>query len=196
MNRTHSHKRSRGFSLLEATIVVSMLLAISAIATPNMMTVIANARLRGGATSLSGLLQNSRMMAVKLNKIETVHFTVMSNGPVAYIDVKQTGSYASTDPQVQLGAPVTKVTTPTGVGAPPAIDDATLTFTNARTEDPSFNVCGLPCTYSGGACVNHGYVFYFTDTRPLGKSGWAAVSITPAGRIRTWFWNGYSWVNS
>lgn len=195
MMRTHSRNRSRGFSLLEATIVVSMLMAISAIATPNMMNVIANARLRGGVTSLSGLLQNSRMMALKLNTFETVHFTVMANGPVAYIDLNRDNLYESIDPQVQLGAPVTKVTAPTGAGAPPAIDDATLSFTSAQTADPSFNAYGLPCTYSGGTCVSHGYVFYFTDSRPLGKNGWAAVSITPAGRIKTWYWDGANWVN-
>lgn len=195
MMRTHSRYCERGFSLLEAVIVVSMLMAISAIATPNMMTAVANARLRGGATSLSGLLQNSRMMALKLNKVETVHFTVMSHGPVAYIDVNQDGAYENTDPQVQLGAPMTKVTMPSGPGAPPPIDDTTLSFSDVRTSDPSFNAYGLPCRKSSGSCVNHGFVYYFTDTRPLGKSGWAAVSITPAGRIRTWFWDGSSWVN-
>lgn len=195
MMRTHSRGYDRGFSLLEAVIVVSMLMAISAIATPNMMTVVANARLRGGATSLSGLLQNSRMMALKVNKVETVHFTVMSHGPVAYIDVNQDGAYENTDPQVQLGAPMTKITMPSGPGAPPPIDDTTLTFTDVRTSDPSFNAYGLPCRKSGVSCVNHGFVYYFTDTRPLGKSGWAAVSITPAGRIKTWFWNGSNWVN-
>jgi hypothetical protein len=53
----------------------------------------------------------------------------------------------------------------------------------------------LPCTYSGGNCTSAGFVYYFMDHRPMGRSGWAAVSISPAGRLKRWFWSGSTWVN-
>lgn len=184
-----------GFSLVELTVVVSILLVVGAIFTPAVMTVVANARLRGGITSLSGILQSCRMTAVKQNRTMSVHYTVISHGPLAYVKEATVSSptVASTDPQVELGAPVTLVSTLTGPGAPGvALDSAILGFTPA-TSDASFNPRGSPCTYSSGSCTNSGFVYYLTDSRPLGKSGWAAVTISPAGRIQKWFWNGYGW---
>jgi prepilin-type N-terminal cleavage/methylation domain-containing protein len=62
---------------------------------------------------------------------------------------------------------------------------------------PTFNSRGLPCLYNSptNCPTGGGYVFYFSDTRPLGQSGWAAISISPAGRIKTWYWNGSTWAN-
>ncbi len=192
-----SHRLSitTGFSLLEMTVVVSILLVVGAILAPTMMTVIANARLRAGITSLSGMLQSCRMIAVKRNRTMSVHFTVISQGPLAYVKEATVSSptVASTDPQVELGAPVSLVSSLSSPGAPSvALDLTTLGFTPA-TSDASFNPRGSPCTYSSGNCTNSGFVYYLTDTRPLGKSGWAAVTISPAGRIQKWFWNGHAW---
>ena len=176
--------------------VVSILLVVAAFATPYMVNVIANVRLRGGMTSLAGLFQDCRAISIKQNRLMSTHFTIVSAGPVAYVKDASVSSpsLASTDPQVQLGAPVTKVTSLTGItGAPSVLDNATLGFT-PQTVDPTFNPRGLPCTYSGGTCTGiAGYVYYFTDSRPLGANGWAAVSISPAGRVKVWMWNGVSW---
>lgn len=184
-----------GFSLIELTVVVSILLVVSAIFTPAVITVVANARLRGGTTSLSGMLQSCRMIAVKQNRTMSVHFTVISHGPLVYVKEATVSSptVASTDPQVELGAPVTLVSSLSTPGAPSiALDNSILGFAPA-TSDASFNPRGSPCAYSGGNCTNSGFVYYLTDTRPLGKNGWAAVTISPAGRIQKWFWNGYGW---
>ncbi len=186
-----------GFSLLEMTVVVSILLVVSAILAPTMMTVIANARLRSGATSLSGILQSCRMIAVKTNRTESVHYTVISHGPLAYVKdaTVSSPSVASTDPQVELGAPVSLVSSLSGPGAPSVTLDSIMGIT-LLTGDASFNPRGSPCSYSSGNCTpDVGFVYYLTDTRPLGQSGWAAVTISPAGRIQKWFWNGYAWGN-
>ena len=112
---------------------------------------------------------------------------------MAYVkNAADTSDLATADTQAQLGAPLTKFTTPTGTGAPPELTSAELSFT-AVTSDPSFNSRGLPCEYVSGVCTNKGFVYYFKDTRPLGASRWAAVSISPAGRIKRWFWTGTNW---
>src|SRR5262245_39690630 len=80
---TMTRRPSSGFSLLELLVVVLIMMVIGVIALPNMVNVVSNARLRGGATNLSGLLQNARMIAVKENRVKSVHFTVMTNGAVA-----------------------------------------------------------------------------------------------------------------
>jgi len=185
----------RGFSILEMLIAVSVLLILGAITIPSMVLVISNARLQGGGTSLAGLLQSCQMLAVKQNETITLRFTVLGNGPVAYLKPAADASgLAGTDPQAQLGAPLTKVTTPSGPGAPSALTSTALGF-SPQTGDPSFNSRGLPCAYSSGVCSNAGFVYYFYDKRPLGPTGWIAVSVSPAGRIKRWVWTGSSWGN-
>jgi Tfp pilus assembly protein FimT len=185
--------RASGFSLLELAVGVLLVMVLGVIAIPNMVMVISNVRLRGGATTLSGLLQSCRMIAVKENRTKTTRFTVLSSGPVAYVKgAADASGISKTDPQAQLGVPLTKFTTPTGLGAPAALTSTELGFT-AATTDPSFNSRGLPCSYSAGNCTNSGFAYYFKDVRPLGRSGWTAVSISPAGRIKQWFWNGTTW---
>ena len=191
MNRTKGF--SNGFSLLEILLVLGIILALIGIGVPSMATIISNARLSGGVTNLSGLLQNCRMIAIKENKVKSAHFTVLANGPVAYVkNAADTSAVSKDDAQAQLGAPLTKFTTPTGANAPPELTSGELSFT-AVTSDPSFNARGLPCEYVSGVCTNRGFVYYFKDTRPLGASRWAALSISPAGRIKRWSWSGTNW---
>jgi Tfp pilus assembly protein FimT len=181
--------------MVELLAVLAIVLCISAYAIPNFVVGIANIRLRSGMSSLSGLLQNCRMTAIKRNRDMSVHFAVVAAGPVAFIKDSATGgtTLANTDPQVELGAPVTMNQSPSGTGAPTLMDSTLLGF-DPSTADPSFNARGIPCLYSSGTCPK-GFVFYFTDTRPLGKNGWAAVSVSPAGRVKTWIWNGTAWAN-
>jgi hypothetical protein len=47
------------------------------------------------------------------------------------------------------------------------------------------------CTNAGST----GFIEYFKDNRIGGSGGWAAISITPAGRIKRWFWSGSAWTD-
>lgn len=187
-------KKHRGFSLLELLIVLSIILVLAAFSVPKMFTVIANIKLRSAATSLAGALQNARMLAVKSNRTMTVRFTAIQNSPYAYIKDATAAStaIAQTDYQVQLGAPIIQVDTPTGTVTP--LDPTVLGYTPLTLPDlASFNPRGLPCKYVSGVCTTNGFAFYFTDKRQLGGSGWTAVSVSPAGRVTQWFWYGNSW---
>jgi prepilin-type N-terminal cleavage/methylation domain-containing protein len=201
MRRYITAKADRnGFSLVEVLLVVAIGLIVTTISLPRMNIVIANMKLRSSMTSVSGLLQNARAMAVQQNKIMVAkHFnrTVMPFSLVYYVKLATDSSAMVTkDPQVELEAPITPYATPAGVGAPPAITNTALgLIANPITSDPSFNTRGLPCAYSGGACASNAFIQYFKDDRISGSGGWAAISITPAGRIKRWFWSGSSWVD-
>ena len=188
-----------GFSLLEVMIVTAISMVITMTAVPNMVTGIGNMRLRSSMTSLAGVLQNCRMMAVKQNRVMSTHFQGRAFGSLtglaAYVKVaSDTSTVITSDSQVQMEEPITRVITPSGAGAPTLIDTTTLGFT-PQTGDPSFNTTGLPCAYSSGLCPNYGFVFYFHDSRPQGQMGWAALSISPAGRMKKWYWTGSTWTD-
>jgi prepilin-type N-terminal cleavage/methylation domain-containing protein len=184
-----------GFSLLELLIVIAIFTVIAVVAVPNVTLALSHARLRASMTSFSGVIQNTRMTAVKQNATMSTHVVVKPHGLIAYVKTATDGSdLSSWDPQVQLQAPISRVTTLSGPGAPTELDTAVLGFT-PETVDPSFNSRGMPCTYSGGNCVSHGFLYYFKENRPRNQNGWAAVSISPAGRIKKWYWNGSAWTD-
>jgi type II secretory pathway pseudopilin PulG len=186
--------RSAGFTLVEILIVVAIMMIMAAVSMPSILAAIAHAKLRGASSSLSGLIQSSRMRAVKRNKTVTVHFVTMGAVPFAVVkDVADTSTDLKvTDPQVQLGASRIHVANPTG-DAPP-LTDAILSYTPLNLPDlVSFNARGLPCKYASGVCTTAGFIYYLTDTsRP---SAWTAVSISPGGRVKQWFWNGRVWTD-
>ncbi|HEX4997840.1 MAG TPA: prepilin-type N-terminal cleavage/methylation domain-containing protein [Terriglobia bacterium] len=190
-------RADHGFSLIELSVVVLIGLVVTTMAMPNMLTVIANTRLRGNISTLSGIYQNCRMMAIKNNRTMTTRFNNSTNGIMAYVKAATDNSAVTrTDTQVELQKPIVRYTAAALAlnSGPAGVSSSALGFTPA-SGDPSFNSRGLPCAYSGGTCTNQGFIAYFKDTRRAGMTGWAAVSISPAGRIKKWFWNGSAWAD-
>ena len=96
-----------GFSLLEVCFVLAIALVLSAISIPNMAAVVSNARLHAGVSSISGLLQNGRMIAVKKNKAMSVHFEAEDASIVGYVkEVLDTSERTGSDMQAQWEDPV------------------------------------------------------------------------------------------
>ena len=186
----------KGFSFLEVLIVVAILLILAIVAIPNMSRVVANSRLRAGMTSMSGLFQNCRMQAVKQNKILTTHFTTPSVAVVAFVkEATLAATLTNSYPQVTWTSPVVLVTSPSGPNAPSTLLTSTVLGFTPLTSEASFNTRGLPCNFSGGICSNSGFLYYFKDTSQTGTRGWAAISISPAGRIKRWAWSGSAWTD-
>lgn len=183
-----------GLTMVEVLVVVSIGLLLSAIALPNMLNVIATTRLRSNISTLSGIFQDCRMLAVKNNSTMTTHFVTQTEGIIAYVKyATDTSALQTSDPQVELQDPILQYGAPNDPTIP-SLDTTVLGFV-PQTGIASFNSRGLPCAYSSGTCAASGFAYYFKDTRRGGSSGWAAVSISPAGRITRWFWNGTGWGN-
>ena len=196
------NRERAGFSFPELLIVVGVGLIITVVAVPVMSNAIANMKLRSNMTSLSGLLQNTRAIGVQQNAAKTACHFNSSDPPysliyfVKSVTVCTTATVDTTDPQVELEAPIIPYATPSGPGAPPPMDNATLgSLSTPLTSDPSFNSNGLPCSYSGICTPNTAFIQYFKDSRFAGSGGWAAISISPAGRIRRWFFSGSVWTS-
>jgi prepilin-type N-terminal cleavage/methylation domain-containing protein len=198
MSRLRFQNR-RGFSLVELIMVMAIMLAIAAIALPRFVTFVSNYQLKAGLTGVSGVLQQTRMLSVRKNThINFLTYTA-SNRTFVYGDVDGSNSWNNGEPVAQLPTQVSIQTS----GNP---GDAT-TIPNFVAEAPSvtpqFNSRGLPCVMISGICQNLnttaspvrnvGFVIYVQNTGRFGVSQWGAVTVTPAGRIQTWVWNGGSY---
>ena len=190
-----------GFSMIELMVVVGVIITLSAIALPTMFSVVASAHLRGSMNDLSGLFQNGRNIAVRQNIISRVRFQVSGGQCFAYVDngANPTG-LTYTVPQLSLPRQFTKVSPPSGVGAP-----TPLTATNCganslttldTTDDTYFSSVGLPCQYSSGSCSGtQAFAYYFNYASSSGGTRWTSICVSPAGRMTTWYWNGATWTN-
>jgi prepilin-type N-terminal cleavage/methylation domain-containing protein len=198
-----SCKRGQGgFSLFEVAVVLSVGLILIAIAFPRMTNVIATQKLRGSMTTASSFLQNVRMLAIKKNRTMMALSFNRTDPPYSLVywtkEPTDSSSFSPKFSQVELEAPITPMGTPMGPGAPAAITNTALgLLVDPEVTAPSFNSRGLPCKFNSltGQCENKAFITYFKDNRIGGSGGWAAVSLTPAGRIKRWFWTGSAWTD-
>ena len=184
-------KRAQGFSLLELIVVVGMALIVAAIAMPNMMTAIANYRLRSASSNLAGLFQSARMTSVHDNRFYAVRYGLIGTGKIAFVDLNNNNTFDAGEPSVQFPQGTTVVG-----GGGPSLAGLSLGWV-PKPPPIRFNQQGFPCAISGSTCVTMsggytvGYFQYVTDTR--GK--WAGVLVSPGGRIRSYMWSGSAWTN-
>lgn len=195
---------SSGFSLVELLAVVGITLIIAAIALPTMSRVIDNSKIRGALGEVSNVAQLCRTQAVKTNVSQRLYFSTTAVPGRVVLYVKNASSLSTdplltSDPQLWLSPEFAISAVPTGTNPPPALTGTTMwgsTLTPKNGVDPYFNSRGLPCLPDAtGACTaTTGFVYYFSYTSG-GSVRWAAIGISPAGRIKGWFWNGSSWGN-
>lgn len=182
-------------------VVLAIGLILAAFAIPTMVRTLDAYHTRGTMTNIVGLVQRCRVQGIKHDNSEGILLDTVGGQTRLYCkDISAIASAVQTsDPQIILMPEFSLAPAPTGTNPTPlnALTMWGANFTQIGVDTaPFFNSRGLPCTapVAGGACTQiSGYVSYFTYT---GRSTrWAAISISPAGRIQTWFWNGNSWGN-
>jgi prepilin-type N-terminal cleavage/methylation domain-containing protein len=188
-----------GFSLLEIVIVLAIMLVIAAYALPNVMSAISDYRLRNTISQVGALYQQQRMVGVQTNSVATIPDAATVNGrTIAYIDRNNNSQYDGGEPMVEFPNKISVVKS----GAP-TFASSLVNYTPQlqSTYIVRFNARGLPCLGTPPApCVNLdisttppkpiGFLIYFKNDKSFGQTGWGAITITPGGRIKTWFYNG------
>jgi prepilin-type N-terminal cleavage/methylation domain-containing protein len=200
--KTSLRTRQNGFSLIELMIVIAIILVITALAMPAISRAITNIRLRGAMGTVSGQLQKTRIEAVRTNRVHMAQIGDLNGATVMFVD------QAVLQPRAIDSAIMPIVQLPQGVNVelvtkPPILfpSDKLLNYSSPASPNPfqiSFNQRGLPCIYdpATGGCPydgdNSAYEYYFRLSNPFGDQ-WSALTITPAGRIRVWSFNGTEW---
>ncbi len=203
-------RNARGFSLVELLTVCIIIIISLALLIPNMVQTIAAMKLRGYMGDLAGLYQNGRSIAIRQNRITELRHQVVGNQCVIYTDdlIDPVGLFPTTERKpAQLWLPEQIdcfVAPPSGGGGEPTAMDAAhlcagsvstpLTLNDDNGANLAFTQTGLPC--QGTPCVsNYGFAYYFTYEAALGDKKWAALAVSPAGRIRACYWDGTAWKN-
>ncbi|PYY14402.1 MAG: hypothetical protein DMG61_10005 [Acidobacteria bacterium] len=214
-----STDRQHGFSLLEMMIVVVIILVMAGLMAPKMLAVIDDQKVRANAQAYAGLLQLARSRATQDNATYQVLTTTTNGVPVAYVDLHKpdaddgnrtyeplgsTSNGNNPEPAVLLAAPITIGDT----GVPAGFGDNTLLGMQPFSDSTSPMVQaerGLPCQRVDKAltCQNAplisgtktpiAYVTYLQYATRAGGTAYAAVTVTPAGRIKTWIYQGGNW---
>jgi prepilin-type N-terminal cleavage/methylation domain-containing protein len=203
-----------GFSMVELSVVTIIALILAGMAVPALMTTIRTAHLRGAASDYAGLLELARIYAIRDNNYYATYIlSPVGTSPVAqaYIDLPQGSPPAKNggtgvvtgDPTITITSEV--VVEPVG-SAPntsnlesqllPATTPVTPTDTSVTAA--TFGPRGLPCTpltlSSSVVCDSSGgATAYWTFLKNTKTGAWQAVTITPAGRIKKWFYTGTVW---
>lgn len=218
MKRTKQH----GFTLIELMVVVLIIMLISAMAMPSLTRAIGTIRLRAGVSSIAGMVQKARIESVRSNRIMVLRTEMMSDKitPMFYVDGAADPSKKVQDPKTQnnkfdkwepLVTINRDITLEAAANAPAFDTKALLGYDIAASSLPfeiAFNQRGLPCSIdvvSGGmvsACSLAGistkttsssaYQYFFHYKSSFGDQ-WASLTVTPAGRVRVWTWNGKDW---
>lgn len=196
---------ANGFTLLELMVVLCIAFIAATMVLPTATTAIRGVRLSSSGASYADLLQQARVRAVRDDRYYTVIANPGSgsNPPTAFIDLAGTGAYATGDPEMVYAQGVTPMPFASGPNLsnlesqflPPGA--ASIASVNTTAAGPTFGPRGLPCS----PVTNAGYttcpfitptsfVSYMQNTQ---GGAWEAVTVTPAGRIREWRYNGTSW---
>lgn len=181
-----------GFTLPELMVVLSIVLIVGGLSIPNLTRAIDTSRIKGAAQSLASAYQDARIRATQKDTSYQVLISPPAISPAQIcIDLDGDGTCSTGDPVTSFPMRV-KVS---NLGVPVPLNSTLLHFPAIATEQAgapnnslTWNALGLPCQRSSATtpCVATGWVQHLQLQRANGEVLYAAVTITPTGRIKTW----------
>lgn len=176
-------RQERGFSLVELLIICIVLVIISALAIPNIAQIVNNYKLDAAGHSVAGLLQQARMQGVKTN-LPAYAITTNGSPNTAFVTNSPNAGYAVGNPEAVLSSVIT-FQPPSSNSFHSQLDTYLGGGTPLVNQVIGFNARGLPCTAGANPTVCTAYAGGF-EWFMQSSAGWEAVTVTPAGRIKSW----------
>lgn len=180
-----------GFTLAEMIIVVTIILVVGGMAIPNLTRAIDASRIKGSAQALAAAYQDARIRATQKDTSFQVLISPPGISPAQVcVDMNGDGACSAGDPVTAFPAQV-KVS---NLGVPVPLENQ-LPYRAIVTEQPgapnnnlTWNAVGLPCQRSSpiGPCTAVGWVQHLQLLRANGDVMYAAVTVSPTGRVKTW----------
>jgi prepilin-type N-terminal cleavage/methylation domain-containing protein len=198
-----STRASHGFTLIELLVVIAISLVVAVFAIPTISVTLDSFELRGSMNGAVNLAQKCRMQAIKSDLTERMHFANNATQVVLFVadstDVNVLPKPGDAQLHAQLWLPIDFTTPGLPTGGPTQLTPQTMWGSNLAPNinvDAYFNSRGLPCLpVANGSCQpTTGFVYYFKFKNGL-RTRWSAISVSPAGRVETWIWNGTFWEN-
>jgi len=181
-----THPGSRGYSMVELVVSMSLLVVLSAIAIPTMTTSIRSYQLNDGAIRLSDNLKFTRFEAVRKNK--PINMLIQWNG-TSWVTGTDSNGNTTIDPsekQVVFSGFATLLP-PGGMPSTGAITTALgvsgLTVLSGSAGQVTFDARGA--LRVGGNPPSTVYAFYISDSVPS-QFGYRAVVLLPGGATQVW----------
>ena len=188
-----------GVTLAELLVVLAIIAVVAGMSIPSLSRTIENAQLKGATQSLATVYQQARILATQDNtSYEVLIAPAGPSAAQACIDLDGDGICDAGDPVTVFSQKVIV----SNLGVPLKMGSSTLGFQPQDTEHSqmfdqqnqlapglAWNGRGIPCerTLSSTApCLAIGWVQYLQFQRSGGDMAYAAVSVSPTGRVRTW----------
>jgi prepilin-type N-terminal cleavage/methylation domain-containing protein len=180
-----------GFTLTEMVVVVAIILIVGSMAVPNLTRAIDASRIKGSAQALAAAYQDARIRATQNDTSYQVLISPPGISPAQIcIDLDGDGTCSAGDPVTTFPAQVRV----SNLGVPVPLGPAQLNYQPSDTEYSiapgsglTWNAFGLPCQQNpAGTCTAMGWVQYLQFFRGNGDVMYAAVTVSPTGRIKTW----------
>jgi prepilin-type N-terminal cleavage/methylation domain-containing protein len=187
----HLTEKSKGFSLIETTVVLGIVGLVLGFVLPSLRTGLLDYRLTATAQDIASQIQSARYSALRNNSMSS--FVLMATSGQYGIDTNADGAVSGgqevllglqagvtcTSPSTPPVSGATSISTGTksGIGFTPR---GTLTNLNSSTGQPDFST----------SFPSSGVVIYLMN--PINE--FVAVTVSPAGRVHTWkSQNGVNW---
>lgn len=189
-----------GFTLGEMLVVVTMVLVVGGLSIPSLSRVIDNSRIKGATNQLAAAYQGARIRATQDNTSYEVLISPPGIKPAQVcIDLDGDGTCSAGEPVTTFPTQVTL----SNIGVPVPLDSALLKYPVVNTENSSmhsqqdvlapglaWNARGLPCQRNSvsSPCLGTGWVQHLQLQRLSGEIIYAAVTVSPTGRVKTWIY--------
>jgi Tfp pilus assembly protein FimT len=178
-----------GFTLAELIIVATIILAVGALSIPNFTRAIDTSRIKGAAQSLAAVYQDARIRATQKDTSYQVLISPGTSPAQICIDLDGDGTCSAGDPITAFAGQI-KVS---NLGVPVPLGTAQLNYQTTNTEHfngLTWNAMGLPCqrppSSPTAACTAIGWVQHLQLLRANGGVMYAAVTVSPTGRVKVW----------